>query len=171
MKKRNMMLAIGLGIAFIFAMALWHSPEAQMPPMGEGGGPGGPPGEGGMMGNFRAQMAITQALPLDSSWVVLSFDMDLSDEALVKARMLYQDAWNQRKEKILDKMEAARGDSEAMKALSSDAEKIWSTLRTKLNEILTPEQIEKFDKWEKESKNQQRMPQGGNRQGGNRPGR
>jgi len=166
MNRKNMMLAICLGIVFVFTIALWHTPEAQTPP------PGGPPGGGpNMMGAFREQMAVTQALPLDSSWVALSFDMDISDEILIKARNIYKEAWDQRKEKITDKMEELGGDPDAMDGLKSEAEKIWSNLRTKLNEILTPEQLEKMDKWEKDQKNQQGMMPGGTRGGGNRRAR
>ncbi|HGJ64713.1 TPA: hypothetical protein ENS27_04905 [bacterium] len=156
MRKRTLILAICLGIVFILTITLWHEPQAQAPM--EGGPPGGAPN---MMGGFREQMAITQALPLDSSWTFLSFEVELSDEALVKARKLYQDAWNQRKEKITDKMEELRGDPDAMSGLRTEAEKIWSNLKAKLNEILTPEQSEKLATWEKENKNQVRMMPGG----------
>jgi Spy/CpxP family protein refolding chaperone len=162
MKKRYLMILVCLGIVFIFSLALWSTPEAQTPPGG--------PGDGGpnMMNTFRDQMMVTQALPIDSSWTILSFGMELSDDALIKARKLYQEAWNQRKEKILDKMDEARGDPEAMKGLRTESEKMWTNLRTKINEILTPEQLEKFSKWEKDNKNQARMMPGGPR-GGNRP--
>ncbi len=165
MNRKNMILAICLGIAFVFTIALWHEPEAQTPP------PGPPGGGPNMMGAFREQMAVTQALPLDSSWVVLSFDMELSDETFLKARNIYKEAWDQRKEKITDKMEELRGDPDAMDGLKSKGEKIWSNLRTKLNEILTPEQLEKMDKWEKDQKSQQGMMPGGPRGGGNRRAR
>jgi hypothetical protein len=157
------MIVACLGIVFIFSLVLWNTPEAQTPM------PGGP-GDGGpnMMNTFRDQMMVTQALPIDSSWTILSFGMELSDDALIMARKLYQEAWNQRKEKILDKMDEARGDPEAMKGLRTESEKMWTNLRTKINEILTPEQLEKFSKWEKDNKNQARMTPGGPR-GGNRP--
>jgi len=148
--KRKMLFGILLGVGIFVMVAIQC--YTQQPPQQPGAPSGRPAG-------FAEQMMIMQALPLDSSWDYLCFELDTSDEQLIKARNAYKEAWKLRKENILSKMEDARGDANALRELKSSADKIKASLDTKIKTVLTPEQMTKFTTWEKENRERRgRMP-------------
>jgi hypothetical protein len=139
-------LAIFIGISLLITLVVQQSIQAQR----QGGGP---------RGRFSGGMMVNRDLPLAESWGYVCFDLNISDEALLKARDIYQKAWNQRKE-LVKKAEEASGDQEAMQKVRSEAEEIRSEIAGKLKDILTSEQMKKFDEWEKNYLEQMRRPPG-----------
>ena len=156
MKKR--MFGI-VSVIIIFLMASVYC--FTQAPGGPGGRPGGAAGGRQSGGPPAEMMMIMQTLPIDSSWGYVSFELGVSDGALVKARKAYKEAYDQRKDKIMSKMEAASGDAAALRNLKAEADKIRATLDAKLKTILTPEQMTKLTNWLKESSSRMRRAPGG----------
>lgn len=143
--KKKWLLIISLLLVFSGFFAVQKLTQAQ-PPGGPGGAMGAPP----------AGMMVMQILPLESEWAHISFGMDVSDDALIKARKVFQDTWNKRKA-ILDKAQSAGDDADARRAMRTDLENLKKELDTKLKGILTTKQMEELAKWEKENQSRFQM--------------
>lgn len=153
MKRRIILLAICIGIALLVMLVIQHSTQAQRQAR-PGGGPGQPPA-----GRFM----MMQTLPLESSWAHISFELGVADEVLPKVRKVYQEAWDGRKG-LMEKMDEARGDTDAMRAMRTDADKLRSDLDKKLKDVLSTEQLENLAKWEEETRARARQRSGGGQQ-------
>ncbi len=160
MKKKWLLILISLIFAFSAFFAVQKYTQAQPP-----GRPGG--AAGGGMGAPPAGMMVMQILPLESMWAQISFEIDATDDALIKARKAFQDTWTKRKA-MMEKAQSAGDDADARRAMRTDLEKLKSELDTKLKGILTSKQIEELTKWEKENQRRFQMRQG---TGGGQPGR
>jgi Spy/CpxP family protein refolding chaperone len=165
MKKKWLLITISSIFCLVLILTFQEFTQAQAPGGGNRQAGGGAP---------SGMMMVMQILPLESEWTQISFAMDVSDDALIKARKAFKDAWTKRKA-ITDKAESAGDDADARRAMRTDLEKIKTELDTKLKGILTPKQIEDLAKWEKENQNRFRQRQsgapGGGQPGGNRPQR
>ena len=151
MRRKWLLLLISLIFAFSVFFAVQKYTQAQPP-----GGPGG----GGGMGAPPAGFMIMQILPLESTWSHICFEINISDDALIKARKAFQDTWTKRKA-IQDKSQSIGDDADARRAMRTDLEKLKSELDTKLKGILTSQQFEALAKWEKENQRRFQMrPQG-----------
>jgi hypothetical protein len=113
------------------------------------------------MGQNAGQFAM-RMLPLEALWAQVSLEMDLTDEALVKARAIYKKAWLDRKG-IIKTMQDAGGDRNAMREIRSTVEDIQAEMATKLADVLTPEQMEKLKDYEEKYREQSRRSFGGGR--------
>jgi Spy/CpxP family protein refolding chaperone len=142
MKKKVLFPVIFALVALAAVLMVQHSTKAQ-------DSPPGPPAGGMPMG----ESMMVRSLPLESSWAYISFELDVTNEALPKVRKLYQESWDSRKE-LIKKIDDARGDREAMQSLRGEAEKIKSDLEKKLEDVLTPEQAKKLKDWEEEMRQQ-----------------
>ncbi len=157
--KKKWLLIISLLFAFSAFLVVQKYTQAQPP--GVPGGPGG-------MGAPPAGMMMMQILPLESTWAHICFEMNVSDDALIKARKAFQDTWTKRKA-IQEKSQSIGDDADARRAMRTDLEKLKSELDTKLKGILTPQQFEELAKWEKETQSRFQMRRQGT--GGGQPGR
>ena len=169
MKRRVMILAVLICAAFLITMAIQYTTHAQESTQSAeqrpGGRPGGGPG-GGRMGQNAGQFAV-RMLPLEATWAQVSLEMDLTDEALVKARAIYKKAWKDRKG-LIKTMQDAGGDREAMRNARSTAENIQAEIATKLADVLTPKQMEWLKDYEEKYREQSRQSFGGGRPQRNR---
>ena len=93
----------------------------------------------------RPESPLQLALPLESSWAYVCFELGVEDDDLPKIRKIYQDAWNSRKELI----EKSRGDRNI---IMSGIKDIKSKLDEELKKVLSDEQWKKLAEWEKQSK-------------------
>lgn len=150
MKRRITLLAICIGIALLITLAVQHSTQAQRQRRQER--------PGGAAGRPAGGMLMMRMLPLETSWAQVSFELGVADEALSRARKVYQEAWAGRKE-LMKKLDDARGDRNVMRSARTDGDKLKSDLDKKLKDILTAEQLEKLAKWEKERQEQMRGAQ------------
>lgn len=156
MKRKVMLLAILIGTALLITLAVQYSTHAQQQ-RGEGGG--GRRRQGG------SQM-VTRMMPLEAAWSYISFEMDVADDALPKIRAIFQKTWNTRKE-MAKEMADGGGGREAMQEMQSVAEKAIMDMAMQLTDVMTPEQMEKLDKWQKAYQEQaQRQRRGGANSGG-----
>ena len=113
---------------------------------------------------------MMQALPLEALWAQVSFELGVNDEILPEIRAIMQDTWNGRK-KLLEKAQSVRDDSEAMQGIISEMEKLRGDLDRKLQDVLSPDQMNKLTKWEEEARkaqSQMRRPPGAPQSGGGR---
>ena len=162
MKRKRLLIAVSMVFAFSIFLAFQQFTQAQAPG-------GGSRGSGQTMGGPPSGMMMSmQILPIESEWTHISFGMDVSDEALVKARKVFQDTWNKRKV-ITDKSTESGDDADARRTMKTNLEKLKTDLDAKLKGILTPKQMENLTKWEKENQNRFRNRQAGGT-GGGRPG-
>jgi hypothetical protein len=99
------------------------------------------------MRTFREIMSIKQSLPLEASWAHISFELAISDDALLKAMTIYRQAWIERGA-LMKKMEKTSDDKNAVAAIKADAEKLRADLTAKLKDVLSQEQMEELAKWE-----------------------
>jgi len=118
--------------------------------------------------NFGAM--IGQALNLPGSWWYISVGIGISDEQLIKARPIYEEAW--KKEQVLRKKRPQN--REERQASLANVKRINSELSRSLKAVLTGEQFAKYDKWEKKrqerlKKTIERRQQSPNRQQQKRP--
>ncbi len=146
-----MLFAILIGIAFISALVIQQTTQAQRPNAPGGGAPGGMPG-----GGARMQGGAT----LEASWAQLCFEIGVDDATMAKAKKLYKEAWDKRKA-LMQKAQA--GGQQAMQSMRTDIEKINTDLMTKLNDVLSPDQMKKLEDWAKQAQSQRRPPQQPNR--------
>jgi len=131
MKRKNLLLAVSMGIVLVVTLIVWHTTQAQQPER-QGAQP-------------RITLAMMVNSYLEGSWAQASFELDVNDENLAKARKLYQKAWNDGKELA----EKSQRDREAMR---SGIEKIRSELKENLKKILTAEQWQKLSDWEEKTR-------------------
>lgn len=160
MRKKWLLILISLFFAFSVFFTVQKYTQAQPTGM-PGGAPGG-------TGAPLVEMMVMQILPLDSMWAQISFNMDVSDDALIKARKAFQDTWNKRKA-VMGKAQNTGNDADARRAMRTDLEKLKTELDTKLKGILTPKQLEELAKWEKENQSRFQMRRSGT--GSRQPGR
>lgn len=148
MGRKLLLLLIFLTLVIAIALSFQHLTLAQGPSQGtrSGGqqGQAGPP----------SGMIMMQILPLEMEWAYISFNMNVSDNVLTKARKVFLDTWTKRKA-ILDKSDPTGDDENTRRAMRDSLTKLKTELDTKLKAILTPKQMEELAKWEKE--NQQRF--------------
>jgi len=152
MKRKLLLITITLIFVFSTLFAIQQFTQAQAP-----GGSGGRSGQQGG-GPPQGMMMTMQILPLEGTWTQISFELGVSDDALIKARKVFQDTWTKRKA-IMAKAESAGNDEDARRTLRTDLEKLKTDLNTKLKAILTPKQMEDIAKWEKENQNRFRSRQ------------
>lgn len=143
MKRLPLVFSICIGITFVAILIGQHFAQAQRPDA-PGGGSGRPTG-----GTF--------VLPLEAAWAQICFEFGVEDEKILKARTIFKKTWDERKE-LIKKAEESTGDREAMQAVRTEAEKLRSDVTTKLKDVLSPEQMEKFAEWEKKAQEQSRRP-------------
>lgn len=94
---------------------------------------------------------------LESSWAYVSFELGIENDALIKARKLYQKAWAEQAE-VLKTIEKAGGGMGTIQAARAEVQKIIKDLHAKLVDVLSPEQMDKLNKWQaaKQQGSQQR---------------
>jgi hypothetical protein len=146
MKRVFVVISIILALAFVTVLVMQSLTEAQSqkPRQSErGAGRSVPTGSAGAM--------IGQILSLPASWWQVSVEIGISDEQLVKARPIYQEA--RKKEQDLRK-ERPKNREEMEKRLA-EVKKINVELGEKLKDILTKEQFSQYEDWEK--KRQERL--------------
>jgi len=169
MKRKWILIPISLAFGLLIMFAFQNFTEAQAPGGTRGGAGGGP-----MSSAMAGRMMTMQILPLESEWSQISFAMDVTDDALLKARKVFADAWKKR-EAVVAKSESAGDDADARRAMKTELDGIKSSLDAKIKEILTPKQMEALAKWEKENQNRFRQRSaggpGGGQPGGGRPQR
>ncbi len=90
------------------------------------------------------QLRPALALPLESSWSYICFELGIDDENLPKIRKIYQNAYNNRKELI----ERSEGDRNI---IMSGIKDIKIKLDEELKKALTNEQWKKLAEWETQS--------------------
>ncbi|MFQ6040039.1 MAG: hypothetical protein ACE5PV_04215 [Candidatus Poribacteria bacterium] len=140
MKRLFLGISIILVLAFAAVLVMQNFTEAQQPPT--------PPGERsqGMMrmqrGDLRAMMG--QVLNLPASWWQVAMEIGISDEQLVKARTIYQEA----KKEEQDLRKERPQSREEREALFAKFKEVNTELGEKLKEILTEEQFAQYEKWE-----------------------
>ena len=161
MKRRWFVLTAILAMAAVTVFLTNQVTQAQRPDRGEmrdraGGERRG--GAGGMRG-FNATSII------DNSWTDLTFSLKVDDEALIKARPVYQ--------KHRDNLEKAVKEA----STSGDRGGIRETMmavrngfETDLKSVLTEEQIAELNALQQKRMEQMMRRGGGNRGGGNRGG-
>jgi len=172
MKRRVIAITILICATFLTMTAIQYTTHAQESTEQEAdtgdrpARPGRGERSGGRSGRGAnpAQMAL-RMLPLEAFWAQLSLNMDIDDEALVKARVIYKEAWKDRKG-MIKAMTDAGGDREAMRGIRSTVEDIQAKMATKLQDALTSEEVKKFTVYEKTYRAEQRSSRGG----GGRPG-
>lgn len=133
MRGKTALSVIFAGIALSAALIIQHSTQAerfQNP-----------------MRTFREIMSIKQSLPLEASWAHISLELAVSDDALLKARAIYRQAWIKRGA-LMKKMEKTSDDKDTVAAIKADAEKLRADLTAKLKNVLSQEQMEELAKWE-----------------------
>jgi len=104
MRGKTALSVIFAGIALSAAVIIQHSTQAerfQNP-----------------MRTFREIMSIKQSLPLEASWAHISFELAVSDDALLRARAIYRQAWIKRGA-LMKKMEKTSDDKDAIAAIKS----------------------------------------------------
>ncbi|MBD3183780.1 hypothetical protein GF312_15935 [Candidatus Poribacteria bacterium] len=143
MKKSFIVITIIMIIAVLGIIVFQDSSEAQRPDRGNR-----------QRRNFPG--GFVRQNPLESSWAYVSFDLKISDDALLKARKVYQEAWIDQA-KATKKMQESDGDMTAMQNLRSEMDRIEKVLAEKLSDILTPEQMQKLNKWKEENQEQQQQ--------------
>lgn len=159
MKRGIMILAVCMALAFLVTLLIQQSTQAQFPG-GRGGGPGGMPG-GGPGGGRQFNMKSMMMGNIQSSWGYVSFELEVDDETLVKARKIYQKAWTEQS-KLADDIEKAGGGMGSIQGAREEAQKSLAEVHNKLKEMLSPEQVEKLNEWEKKTQEQsQQMRRGG----------
>lgn len=157
MKKKLLIissLVVALSIMFMFQQMT----QAQAPTGNRQAGGGA----------FAGMMMMMQILPLESEWTYISFEIGVNDDALIKARKAFQDAWTKRKA-VISKSDQNGDDANAKRAMKADLEKIKSELDAKLKGILTPKQLEDIAKWQKENQNRMKNRPAGGPGGGGQP--
>ena len=143
-RSKGALVAFGAGLVIVAMLVSYYSIQAQPP--GRGGG--NPAGRGGMP-PFAFNPAPMIMGDLESSWAYVSFELGLDDKALVRARKLYQESWAREKKLVNDVVEGISGRG-SMRSARQEAQKINADLRKKLNDLLSPDQIDKLNKWEAE---------------------
>ena len=153
-----MILTICIAFTVMVTLFIQQSTQAQFPaPGGRGGGRGGGPGGGQF--NMKSMMMGD----IGSSWTHISFELAVDDEILVKAREIYEKAWNEQS-KLADDIEKAGGGMGSIQGAREEARKSLAEVHKKIKEMLSPEQVEKLNKWEKTAQEQaQRMQRPGGR--------
>ena len=129
------------------ALAAVISVNAQRGPMG-GGRPDRGPGPAPMVFGVSG---------LESSWAVLSFDLDASDEVLAEIRKLYQDEWDavaQLRERMSDL------DVDGRREAMSQMQESHAALIEEAKQFLTSEQAKRLDEWHQaQASRRQQWPQ------------
>ena len=150
--KRVVRIAGLATVVGAMALAVVVSVNAQRGPMG-GGPPGGRP-QG--MPNFGGG--------LESSWAAISFEIQASDEALVKIRKLYKDEYD-----AVELLRQKMGDMEpeGRRSAMEQIQESHTALLEDAKAHLTAEQAAALDKWHQDQMN--RRPQWSGRGGGDRP--
>ena len=173
MKRRIMLLVIFICAAFLVTLAIQYSTQAQQAQ--DTGARGGRQGgredrQSGRGARPSMGQSVPRMLPLEAWWAHMSFQMNVSDEALVKGRDIFQKSWNERTALMKKMGESDASDREAMREAMQGArstiEGIRSKMDEKLKDVLTPEQLEKFSKYQKayqERAESSRRPTGGGR--------
>ncbi|MBC7286535.1 MAG: hypothetical protein H5T86_00520 [Armatimonadetes bacterium] len=124
---------------------------AQQPGPGQGRGPGGR-GMGAMM-------------MLERSWMTVCFGIGASRDQIEKLWETYQNAWNARME-ALNKLRAAQDRRAAFQEFAQTMQMIQADLENKLKEVLSQEQLQKYNELMQAGMGQrpgQGPPQGGGR--------
>jgi len=132
-------------VAVIFILGVQYTTQAQREE-------GRPP----MPGMFDMKSQIMSEL--ETSWTYLSLDMNITDEQLIKARLIYQESWVKYKE-LAGKSEQESGDRETMQSVRSELDKYKSKRNEKLKDIFSKEEMQKLTEYENKSqgRNQRRM--------------
>lgn len=139
-----MLFAILISIAFISALVILQTTEAQRP-----NAAGGPPGVGGRMPG---------GVTLEASWAQLCFEIGVDDATMAKSKKLYKEAWDKRKA-IMQKAQAGSG-QQAMQTMRTETDKVNTDLMAKLKDVLSDVQLKKLNDWAKQAQSQsQRRPQ------------
>jgi Spy/CpxP family protein refolding chaperone len=113
---------------------------------------------GGMRGPGGGGRGFSPSSLIDSSWVDLTFVIKVDNETLIKARPVYQKS----RDALEKAMKEARdsGDYSSMREAMME---VRESFKSKLEKVLTEEQLAKFNELE-----QQRMQRMQNRRGGGR---
>ena len=153
MKRRIMLLVIFICAAFLITLAVQYSTQAQDTGDSQEGDRAGR--RGGDRGGRPRMMgqSVPRMLPLEAWWAHISFQMKISDEALVKSRGIFQKSWSERTALVKKMGESDTSDREAMReamqGTRSEIEGIRNKMDEKLKDVLTPEQLKKFSKYQK----------------------
>ena len=159
MKRKDFLVSATAGL-----LTLSQVSEAQRPdrPDREGprnqrrGRPGGNRG-GGMAGMITGMMG--------TSWVGLTFEVNVDDKTLLAARSIYQKTMDESKKLMAEAMETRDWQS-----MRPKMEAIRNTHKDGLKKILSEEQMTKLEEYEQEQMQQQAQRFGGGRGGGGRRG-
>ncbi|MBM3235620.1 hypothetical protein FJZ31_04910 [Candidatus Poribacteria bacterium] len=145
MKRLFVAISIVLALAFVTVLVIQSLTEAQSqrPRQSERG-----VGRSVPAGSFGAM--VGQLLSLPASWWQVSVGIGISDEQLVKARPIYQEAWK----KAQDLRKERPQNREEMEARLAKAKEINAEIGEKLNKILTKEQFSQYEDWEKKRQEQ-----------------
>lgn len=141
--KRVLIFSITVTIvAVVFILGIQYTTQAQR----EEGNPG--------MFDMKSQIMNE----LETSWTYLSLDMNITDEQLIKARLIYKESWIKYKE-LADKSEQESGDRETMQSVRAELDKFKSKRNEKLRDILSREEMQKLTEFESKSlgRNQRRI--------------
>ena len=154
MKRRIMLLVILICAAFLITLAVQYSTQAQDTGESQEGDRAGRRGEDrGGRGARNMGQSVPRMLPLEAWWAHMSFQMKISDEALVKSRQIFQKSWSKRTALVKKMGESEASDREAMRELTqgarADIKAIKSKMDEKLKDVLTPEQLKKFSTYQK----------------------
>jgi hypothetical protein len=146
MKRVLILSAVLISIAVALILGIQYTTQAQRPE-------GGPPG---MPGMFNAGTTMTSEL--ERSWTYLTLDMNITDEQLTKARLIYQESWDKYKE-LTNKAEQESDDKEIMQSIKSEQDKAKAKRIEKLQDILSEEEMKKLTEYENkpQDRNQRRM--------------
>ena len=180
MKRSITLLVIFICTAFLITLAIQHYTQAvgqeDTGATQEGDRTGSR--RGGDRGGRSMVQAVPRMLPMEAWWAHLSFQMNVSDEALVKSRDIFQKSWNERTALVKKVRENDASDREAMREamqeVRSEIEGIRNKMDEKLKDVLTPEQLKKFNKYREtyqERARSSRRASGGGRPRGEGGGR
>ncbi len=151
MKQRIFLLVLFICAAFLITLAIQHTTQATAQ-QDRGGRQGGGRQGGDRGGRFNVDQSVPRMLPLEAWWAHISFQMNVSDEALVKGRDIFQKSWSERAALVRKARESDASDREAMREamqeMRSAIEEIKNKMDEKLKDALTPEQLEKLSKYQ-----------------------
>ena len=149
-KRGSILITMCIVAVVLVTLGIQYSTQAQRPggQAGRADRQGGRPG-----GQFDVRSMMMGSL--EKSWAYASFEMELTEPVLLKAKRIYKKNWDEQK-KLADKMSDAMGDRDAMQKSRSDAEKLTTQRHEKLKDILSPPELEKLIKWEEEAQTRTR---------------
>ena len=157
MKRKDFLVSATAGL-----LTLSQVSEAQRPDRPERGGRRGREREGRPGGNRGGGMASMITGMMGTSWIGLTFEVNVDDKTLLAARPIYQKTMDKSKKLMAEAME-----NRDWQSIRPKMEAIRNSHKDGLKKILSEEQMTKLEKYEQEQMQRQAQRFGsGERRGG-----